>query len=81
MNQTVYSPFHGRVEDIFISDAALVYEWERLFSIRTNEGVVKEVSIGISGTVVSVEIKPGQEVTMDTALAIIKDDMLITGSD
>ncbi|MFC2948034.1 hypothetical protein [Virgibacillus sediminis] len=78
---TIYSPSHGTVEKVFIQPESYVYEWEKLFLIRSHEQKEKEVCIGVSGTVSSVEISVGQEGSPDTPLAIIKDDLQITGSD
>ncbi|MEC5423198.1 hypothetical protein QGM71_06745 [Virgibacillus sp. C22-A2] len=79
--QTVYSPCCGTVEKIFVEPMSYVYEWEKLVLIKTNEEKEIEVSIGVSGNITALEISQGQYVTPDTALAVLKDDLEITGSD
>jgi multidrug efflux pump subunit AcrA (membrane-fusion protein) len=58
-----------------------VYEWEKLFLIKTNSGRIEEISIGISGYITSLHVETGQKVNSETILATIRDDLLITGSD
>ncbi|MGC4379169.1 hypothetical protein WD019_19955 [Fictibacillus sp. Mic-4] len=79
--EPVYSPYHGTVEKVLTMKANRVYEWERLFLIKTKNGLVEEVSVGISGHIISVDVKQGENVTPDTVLAKIEDDFTITGCD
>ncbi|WP_256237523.1 hypothetical protein [Bacillus sp. EB600] len=58
-----------------------VYEWEKLFLITTANGMVEEISIGISGLITSLHVKKGQKVEVSSVLATIQDDLLITGSE
>ncbi|MBM7646971.1 biotin carboxyl carrier protein [Scopulibacillus daqui] len=79
--QPIYSPCHGKVENIFINESAYVYEWEKLFLIRNNRGFLEEIAVGMSGLITSLEVKPNQEVTPDTVMAKVKEDLFISGSD
>ncbi|WP_221565833.1 hypothetical protein [Alkalihalobacillus sp. TS-13] len=81
MIQPIYSPCDGKVENILVYESSHIYEWEKLFLIREENGSVKEVTIGLSGLITSLEVKENQNVTPNTVLAKIKEDLLITGSD
>lgn len=81
IEETVYSPCSGTVEKVLTKKDNHVYEWERLFLIKANNGKIEEISIGISGHVTSLNVKDGQKVDTETALAVIKDDWIITGSE
>jgi len=81
IEETVYSPCSGTVEKVFTEKDCHVYEWERLFLIKAHNGKIEEVSVGISGHITSLNVKDGQKVDAETALAVIKDDLIITGSD
>ena len=79
--EEIFSPCSGSVEAVLTEQNNHVYEWEKLFLIKTQNGKIEEISVGISGYITSLPIKKGQEVTAQTLLATIQDDMLITGSD
>ncbi|WP_408010335.1 hypothetical protein ACJROX_08590 [Pseudalkalibacillus sp. A8] len=79
--QPIYSPCDGKVENILVNESSHIYEWEKLFLIREKNGSIKEVTVGLSGLITSLEVKENQNVTPNTVLATIKDDLLITGSD
>lgn len=81
IEETIYSPCAGTVEQVLTTENNHVYEWEKLFLIRKNNGRIEEISIGISGYITSLNIEKGQKVTTNTVLATIQDDLLITGSD
>jgi hypothetical protein len=81
VEEVIFSPCCGTVETVLTEENDHVYEWEKLFLIKTQNGRIEEISIGISGYITSLPIKKGQEVTTQTALATIQDDLLITGSD
>ena len=79
--EKLYCPCNGTVEKVFTKENNHVYEWEKLFLIKTNHGVIEEISIGISGYITTLDVKAGQKVNHETVLATIKDDLQITGSD
>ncbi|MDQ0199761.1 biotin/lipoyl attachment domain-containing protein [Neobacillus ginsengisoli] len=79
--ETIYSPWSGTVEVVLTRENNHVYEWEKLFLIKTNSGRIEEISIGISGYIRSLRVETGQKVNSETILATIQDDLLITGSD
>ncbi|MFP5109932.1 hypothetical protein [Neobacillus sp. 211] len=81
VEEVIFSPCSGIVETVLTEENDHVYEWEKLFLIKTQNGRIEEISIGISGYITSLPIKKGQEVTTQTVLATIQDDLLITGSD
>lgn len=81
MEEPIYSPCSGTVERVLTKKSNHVYEWEKLFVIKTNNGRIEEISIGISGYITSLSVKTGQKVNVQTVLATIQDDLLITGSD
>ncbi|PLS07298.1 biotin/lipoyl-containing protein [Neobacillus cucumis] len=79
--ETIYCPCSGTVEKVLTEKNNHVYEWEKLFLIKASNGNMVEISVGISGHITSLKVKDGQKVDVETALAVIKDDLLITGSD
>lgn len=84
MNDTVHiinSPCFGRIEQIMMKQLDYVYEWEKLFLIRTSRGTLEEITVGYSGSILSLDVEQGEDVTPATVLARLKDDLLITGSD
>ncbi|WP_163528858.1 hypothetical protein [Halobacillus ihumii] len=79
--EAVYSPCHGKIEEILIQKNDYVYEWEKLFFVRNHDGLLEEIRIGTSGLIASLEVLENQEVNTNTILATVKDDLNITGSD
>ncbi|MFC3885752.1 hypothetical protein ACFOU2_20655 [Bacillus songklensis] len=79
--ETIYSPCSGTVEKVLTKESSHVYEWERLFLIKTNDGKLEEVKVGISGYITSLQVQPGEKVNEYEELAKIKDDFIITGCD
>lgn len=77
----ILSPCQGVVEEIFISKESRIYEWDTLFTIRSNEGETKFVSRGISGSIQSLEVNEGEEVFPGMVLAYIEEDLVASGSD
>lgn len=47
--------------------------------IRKNDGELKKVAVGISGNIRLVNVEVGQEISTDTLLVKLEDDLLITG--
>ena len=80
-DETIYSPCSGTVEKVLTESNDHVYEWEKLFLIKASNGKIIEISVGISGHITSLKVQKGQKITVETPLAVIKDDLLITGSD
>jgi hypothetical protein len=81
VEEVIFSPYAGTVETVLTEEKNHVYEWERLFLIKTKNGKIEEISIGISGYITSLPVKKGQVINTQTVLATIQDDLLITGSD
>ncbi|EEL52190.1 hypothetical protein CN373_21245 [Bacillus cereus] len=79
MIEEIYSSYNGKVEEIFIDEASYVYEWEKLMTIRKNDGTLETVAVGISGHIRSVNIEVGQDIDVDTLLLKLEDDLLVTG--
>ena len=79
MIEEIYSSYNGKVEEVFIDEASYVYEWEKLMTIRKNDGTLETVAVGISGHIRSVNIEVGQEIDLDTLLLKLEDDLLVTG--
>jgi biotin carboxyl carrier protein len=79
--ETVYSPCCGKVENIFVSQGSYVYEWEKLMVIHTTDNKKVEIETSVSGHVVSIEVTKNQNVSNETVLIQLQDDLLITGSD
>ena len=79
MIEEIYSSYKGRVEEIFVDESSYVYEWEKLLMIRKNDGELKKIAVGISGNIRLVNVEVGQEISADTLLVKLEDDLLITG--
>ncbi|SHS10462.1 Uncharacterised protein [Mycobacteroides abscessus subsp. abscessus] len=79
--ECIYSSCSGKVEKVLTGENNHVYEWEKLFVIKKNNGTTEEISIGISGHITSLHVKEGEVVNPLTVLATIQDDLIITGSD
>lgn len=79
--EAVYSPCCGKVEKVFVNEESYIYEWEKLLTIRTEDGGTAEVAVGVSGSIASVEVEPGEEVDTNTVLCKVEDDLKITGCD
>ncbi|MBM6646497.1 hypothetical protein [Bacillus sp. RIT 809] len=77
--EEIYSSCTGIVEEIFINETSYVYEWEKLMMIRKNDGEIEKIAVGISGNIRLVNVEVGQEISADTLLVKIEDDLLITG--
>ncbi|MDP4103780.1 MAG: hypothetical protein Q8935_02410 [Bacillota bacterium] len=71
----------GTVERIITKEDSHVNEWEKLFLIKDSKGEIKEVSIGISGVITSLNVSEGQEVSPQTVLAVLQADLYGFGSD
>ncbi|MFC0558960.1 hypothetical protein [Halalkalibacter alkalisediminis] len=79
--RTVVSVCNGTIDKVFVNEGAYVHEWEPLFLLKTNEGVLKKIELGVGGNVFSLNVKPGDRVIHDMALAILKEDVLPSGCD
>ncbi|HWJ77442.1 MAG TPA: hypothetical protein VNR61_05095 [Niallia sp.] len=77
----ILSPFNGKVTEIFVQEKNYFYEWEPLMTIKTEEGEIKEISVPFSGSVVTILVKPGDVISINTRLASLQDDLLVTGCD
>ncbi|KAB7707141.1 hypothetical protein F9802_09030 [Bacillus aerolatus] len=79
--QPIYSPCYGKVENILVNKSSYIYAWEKLFLIRDKNGSVNEIRVGMSGVITSLEVKENQDVTPNTVLVKIQEDLFATGSD
>ncbi|SDI38832.1 hypothetical protein [Alteribacillus bidgolensis] len=79
--RTIQSITNGIVEKVFVSQDSFVYEWEPLFIIKTSNDTLLKIQVGVSGTISKVCVHPGDEVFTDLSLAVLKEDLLPTGSD
>ncbi|WP_332692190.1 hypothetical protein [Halalkalibacter lacteus] len=77
----VASVFDGTIDQVFVNEGDYVYEWEPLFQLKTNEGVLKKVEMGVGGNILSLNVKPGDRVIHDMTLAILKEDDQPSGCD
>lgn len=79
MIEAIYSPCCGKIQTLYVSKDSYVYEWEKLIVIDTPDNNKVEVRAGVSGHVVSMEVTKEQNVTKETLLIKVRDDMIITG--
>ncbi|MGI8387155.1 hypothetical protein [Robertmurraya sp. P23] len=80
-HEFVVSTVSGKVEEVAIEVHSRIYEWEKLFTIRTENGHLETVSVGLSGEVISIEVNTGDCIIPGMVLAFIKDDLIPTGCD
>jgi len=80
-DQLILSPVEGIVEHVFIQEKAYFYEWEPILTIKTVGKEIKEISVPFSGSVISLLVKPGDKISINTKLASLQDDLLVTGCD
>ncbi|TCP30617.1 biotin-dependent enzyme [Scopulibacillus darangshiensis] len=72
--EIVTSPSFGRVEKVNIKPNDKIAEWEPLFIIETEQGVLEKVVVSASGMVASVEVKKGDKVIPGLVLASINEE-------
>jgi len=77
----VLSPFYGEIEKVAIHNESRIYEWEPLFQIKTEEGIIETIHTGLSGEIQSLEVQEGDKVIPGMVLAYVKEDLFVTGSD
>lgn len=77
----IISPCYGIVDKITINHTDRLYEWETLFSIKTDDGPMEMIQTSVSGEVESIEVQEGDTVIPGMVLAYIKEDLFVTGSD
>ncbi len=69
----VVSPYYGVVEKVLHPFSSCFYEWDTLFLIRTDDGMVEEIVVDISGHVHSLEVGDGDRVIPGMVLAYIEE--------
>lgn len=79
--ELVTSPSYGIVEEVLIELDQRVYEWDPLFNIRNENGILEQMTVGISGVLKTINVEKRDLVSPDTILAQINADNFITGSD
>lgn len=77
----IMSSINGTIEEVLINIDSRIYEWETLFTIKTVDGELKTVNVGLSGKVCSLEVQKGDRVIPGMVLAYIKEDFILCGSD
>ena len=70
----------GIIEQIYIQEDSYVYEWEKLFLLKTLDGKRMDVSINASGYITKVHVNEGDRVTKNTTLAVLQEDFIISGA-
>ncbi|SDH68244.1 hypothetical protein [Alteribacillus bidgolensis] len=78
---SIHSPCDGKVESVCVKPDDYVYEWEEIAKIRNKCGKTEVVNIGVSGTIQTLYVKKGTEVSSEQIIGIVFDDLIITGSD
>lgn len=77
----VISTCYGTIEEVAIDIHSRIYEWDPLFIIRTESGMIETIRVGISGKIQSLEVQKGDRVIPGMVLAFIKEDLIASGSD
>jgi len=80
-HEFIVSLYDGIVEEVSIAIHSRIYEWEKLFKIRTVNGNLETIRVGISGKVQSLEVQKGDRVIPGMVLAYIKEDLIASGCD
>ncbi|TCP30025.1 hypothetical protein EV207_107120 [Scopulibacillus darangshiensis] len=78
---TLINPYHGVVEKITIEKDERIYEWDPLFTIKTTNGHLETVRVGLCGLIDSLEVGVGDQVKPGMVLAHVNEDLMISGSD
>ncbi|MBN6187603.1 hypothetical protein JQN58_11805 [Aneurinibacillus sp. BA2021] len=73
MQYPVVSPYHGVVEKVLHPFTSSFYEWDTLFLIRTDDGMVEEIVVDLCGYVHSLEVGEGDRVIPGMVLAYIEE--------
>ncbi|TFJ94501.1 biotin/lipoyl-binding protein [Lentibacillus salicampi] len=73
--EIITAPVKGNVESIKVESGEQVHEQQLLVMIRAEQGHVKHILTGASGTVESLTVKVGDNVVQGDVLFFIKDDL------
>jgi biotin carboxyl carrier protein len=76
-DEIITSPCHGIIKKIKVKEKDKIMEWEPLFIIQTHYGENKVITVGIRGSVQSIEVQEGDEVIPGMVLSYVKDDSYI----
>lgn len=79
----VTCPYHGVVQQIHSSEKEYVYERSALFTVRTLSGSVVEVFSSFGGTLTSLLVSKGQQVSPKMVVASVSEELsqISLGSD
>ncbi len=77
----VISSYYGTIEEVSIDIHSRIDEWEPLFKIKTENGNIETIRVGISGKIQSLEVQKGDRVIPGMVLAFIKEDLIASASD
>ncbi|MGP4081749.1 hypothetical protein ACTWQL_17725 [Pseudalkalibacillus sp. R45] len=80
-DEMITSPYDGVIEEVHIKENGRIYEWDALFKIRTIGGILETISVGLSGSIKSLEVSEGEEVISGMVLAYVAEDLVVGGSD
>lgn len=69
------------MEEVLIDPNSFIYEWEKLFTIRKTNGELETICVGFGGRVSSLEVETGDQVIKGMVLALIKEELLASGTD
>lgn len=79
--EIIISPYHGAIKKVSVKEKSFVHEWESLMTIKTIEDVTREIRVGLSGIVHSLEVTVGDEVIPGMVLAYIYEDLAVQEDD
>jgi biotin carboxyl carrier protein len=79
--RTIDCLFDGIVEKVWIDKGTFVHDWEPLFLIKTANGSMQKVELGVSGTISMVNVTQGDRVCPHLTLAVIEEDRLPAACD
>ncbi|OCA82079.1 hypothetical protein [Pseudobacillus wudalianchiensis] len=77
----IISPYQGVIQQILVKEKTRIYEWEPLFIIKGQAGVLYSVMMGVSGEIQSIEVQEGDYVLPDMVLAYVKEEVVVSPCD
>lgn len=79
--EMITSPYNGIVEQVLVKESVRIYEWEPLFLIKSEEGELLSIAVGVSGEVQSLEVQEGDNVIPGMVLAYVKEELVVSACD
>ncbi|KKB33448.1 hypothetical protein [Bacillus thermotolerans] len=79
--EMIVSSYKGVIQEVLVKEQVRIYEWEPLFTVRSDEGDILTVQAGVSGDIQSLEVEKGDQVVPGMVLAYVKEELTVSASD